>query len=59
MEQLGYGADYKYAHDFPGHFVQQQFMPDELKDTRVWQPQEQPAEAKLAERLRALWNGKY
>ena len=32
MKQLGYGDNYKYAHDYPGHFVKQQFLPDELKD---------------------------
>ena len=32
MKQLGYGDNYKYAHDYPGNFVRQQFLPDELKD---------------------------
>ena len=55
MKQLGYGDNYKYAHDYPGHFVKQQFLPDELKDRRLWEPQENAAEQKHAERMKALW----
>ena len=39
MKQLGYHDGYKYAHDYPGNFVNQQYMPDELKDTRLWHAQ--------------------
>ena len=46
MKQLGYGEKYKYAHDYPGNFVKQQFLPDELKDRRIWEPQLNPAEQK-------------
>ena len=55
MTDLGYGADYKYAHDYPGHFVEQQYMPDALKETRIWEPQENPAEEKVRERMKGLW----
>lgn len=55
MEELGYGKDYKYAHDFPGHFVQQQYLPDELIGTLIWEPQENAQEAKLKERMKLLW----
>jgi len=55
MDELGYGADYKYAHDYPGHFVKQQYMPDNLQGTSLWQPQENPAELKLQERMYKLW----
>ncbi len=48
MKQMGYGADYKYPHDFPGHFVQQQYLPDALTDTRFWHPADNPAESRLA-----------
>lgn len=58
MKDLGYGTDYKYAHDFPGHFVRQQYMPEQLNHPTIWQPQDNPAEARLAERLRALWTVK-
>ena len=56
MKELGYGADYKYSHDFPGHFVKQEYLPKELKDTHFWQPQSTPAEAKLKERQDKRWN---
>ena len=39
MKQLGYGKDYKYAHAYQGNFVQQQFLPDEVKGSRIWHPQ--------------------
>ena len=55
MTQLGYGKDYKYAHDFADHFVNQQYKPDELKNTALWQPQANAAEQKLAEHLKKLW----
>ncbi|MDR0976712.1 MAG: replication-associated recombination protein A [Prevotellaceae bacterium] len=58
MKQLGYGDNYKYAHDYAGHFVDQQFLPDELRDRRLWHAQDNPAEQKLAERMRALWGEK-
>ena len=55
MKQLGYGDNYKYAHDYPGNFVRQQFLPDELKDQRFWTPQDNAAERKHRERMQALW----
>lgn len=58
MEELGYGKDYKYAHDFPGHFVNQQYLPDALKDTLFWEPQQNAAEARHLERMKALWGEK-
>ena len=60
MDKLGYGADYKYAHDYAGNFVRQEFLPDSLSGTRFYTPNEQNAqEAKIAERMRALWGDKY
>ncbi|MBP3466376.1 MAG: replication-associated recombination protein A [Paludibacteraceae bacterium] len=59
MKQLGYGADYKYAHDYPGHFVEQQFLPDEIQGTSIWKPQENQSENKLLERLKMLWKGRF
>ncbi|MDE6171613.1 MAG: replication-associated recombination protein A, partial [Bacteroides sp.] len=55
MKQLGYGDSYKYAHNYPGHFVKQQFLPDELKDRRIWEPQPNAAEQKHKERMQMLW----
>ena len=60
MGDMGYGADYKYAHDYAGNFVRQEFLPDSLSGTRFYTPNEQNAqEAKIAERMRALWDDKY
>lgn len=56
MSELGYGTDYKYAHDYPGHFVNQQYMPDSVQGTQLWTPQPNPAEAKMASHLASLWN---
>ena len=60
MGDMGYGADYKYAHDYTGNFIRQEFLPDSLSGTRFYTPNEQNAqEAKIAERMRALWGDKY
>lgn len=57
MKSLNYGTEYKYAHDFPNHFVQQQYAPDKLKNKRIWYPQPNAAEQKLADYLKKLWDG--
>lgn len=59
MKQLGYGDGYKYAHDYPNHFVDQQYLPDELKDTRIWHPQQSPAEEKLHQRMSECWGKRF
>ena len=58
MADLGYAADYKYSHDYPGHFVEQQFLPDALKDSRFWEAQHFPNEEKLYKNINTLWKGK-
>lgn len=55
MEQLGYAKDYKYAHAYEGHFVRQQFLPDDAQSERFWHAQDNPAEKKLYERQVQLW----
>ena len=55
MAELGYGNTYKYPHDYPEHFTPQQYLPDALKNTDFWQPQDNDAERKLAERMRRFW----
>lgn len=59
MKQLGYGDNYKYAHDYPGHFVRQQFLPDELADRHIWTPQPNAAEQKHKERMQQLWGDRF
>lgn len=55
MDELGYGDGYKYAHDFPNHFVKQQFMPNALQGTQLWHAQGSPQEQKMAEWMKYLW----
>ncbi|MBQ4508427.1 MAG: replication-associated recombination protein A [Paludibacteraceae bacterium] len=55
MKELGYGEEYKYAHDYENHFVKQQYMPDELAGTRFWEAQGSPQEQRMAEWMRHLW----
>ena len=59
MKQLGYSDGYKYSHDFPGHFVVQQYMPDDLQTTRLWHAQHSPAEQKLYERMISCWRERF
>jgi len=59
MKQLGYGKDYKYAHAYEGHFVKQQFLPDEVKECRIWHPQDNAQEVKIKERMCSLWGERF
>lgn len=55
MKKLGYGNEYKYAHDYPGNFVRQQFRPDEIRDKRFWHPGSNQAETQMSQRQQARW----
>lgn len=55
LKELDYGKNYLYAHDYPGNFVRQQFMPDGLEGTAFWHPCDNPAEAKLSALQQARW----
>ena len=59
MKDLGYASGYKYSHDYPGHFVVQQFMPDSLRDTRIWEAQHSPSEDKLYRRMVECWGDRF
>lgn len=59
MKELNYGKEYHYAHDGANHFVEQQYLPDEIKQQSIWQPAENPAEQKQAEWLRKLWKNRF
>ena len=59
MKQLGYGKDYKYAHAYSGNFVNQQFLPDEVKNNRIWHPQNNAQEVKLKDRMQTLWGERF
>ncbi len=56
MKDMGYGHDYKYAHDYPEHFVVQQFMPDALGHPTLWHPADNAAEQRAAELQARRWN---
>ena len=55
MDELGYGKEYKYSHDFNGHFADQQYLPDNLKDKLYYRPSDQGREKDIRERLNRLW----
>ncbi len=59
MKELGYHDGYKYPHDYPGHFTEQQYMPDALTGERLWYGQHSPSEQKLYERMVALWGDRF
>ena len=60
MSDEGYGKDYKYAHDFAGNFVEQEFLPDSLSGKQFYHPNTGNAtEQRIAERMQQLWKGKY
>lgn len=55
MEELNYGKGYKYAHNYKNNFVKEDFRPKEVNQTPLWQGQANPAETKLMERMKVLW----
>lgn len=59
MKNLDYGKDYKYSHAYPGHFVEQEFMPKKAKNKRLYIPQANTSEMKILERLRSWWKKRY
>lgn len=59
MEQLGYHDGYKYAHDYPGHFVVQQYLPDDVKNQRIWHAQHSPMEEKLHQQMIDCWGDRF
>lgn len=59
MQELGYGDDYKYAHDYENNFVEQEFLPDEIKNTIFYEPQSNSRENQTKEFLKNRWKGKY
>ena len=59
MKDLGYGKDYLYAHDYPGNFVQQEFLPGELSNLKLYEPQDNKKEREIRQRLQDWWKNKY
>ncbi|MGD2033892.1 MAG: replication-associated recombination protein A [Bacteroidales bacterium] len=59
MKEIGYGKNYKYAHEFDNNFTDQNYLPESLSGTRLYTPQKNPSEQKFLERLKKLWNNRY
>ena len=59
MKGMGYGKGYKYPHDYPGHFVQSQYLPDELSDVRFYEPGDLGHEKKIKQRLKIWWGDRW
>ena len=55
MRSMGYGKGYRYSHDYPDHFVEQDFLPPSLKDRRYYQPSEEGSEKEINDRLKKWW----
>lgn len=58
MKELDYGKEYKYAHDYENNFVNQEYLPKELKNSRFWKPQSNSSESKMSELMHKLWGTK-
>ena len=59
MKELDYGKDYKYAHNFENNFVEQDYVPKEIKGHQFWRPQQNVSEMKIVEWLKKLWKNRY
>lgn len=59
MKEMNYGKDYKYAHQFEGNFVKQDFLPQQIGKVSIWKPQNNPAEVKMAASMQDLWKDRY
>ena len=59
MKELDYGKDYKYAHDFENNFVEDNFFPEQLKQKKFWEPQNNAAENKIVEWMKRLWKNRF
>jgi putative ATPase len=59
MKEIGYGAQYKYAHDFPDNFAHQEFLPEKISGTKLYDPGNNARENELRQRMKQLWKNKY
>ena len=59
MKEIGYGDKYKYAHDYAGNFVEQEFLPEEISNTRLFEPGNNQREIAQRQYLKKLWKEKY
>ena len=59
MKDLEYGVDYKYSHDYPDNFIAQEFLPEAVSGTRIYNPGKNPREQQFKETLKNRWKNKY
>jgi putative ATPase len=59
MKDLGYGEEYKYAHDYENQFAEQEFLPEKIKGTKLYNPGDNPKEKSIREFLKFRWKKKY
>ena len=59
MKELGYGEGYKYSHNYANNFIQQEFLPNEIKNTNFFEAGSSPKEQEVAQKIKKLWNEKY
>lgn len=59
MQDLDYGKNYKYAHDYQNNFTEQDYLPREIKGKSIWEPQQNATENKLKEFLKNLWKNRF
>lgn len=59
MKDIGYGVDYKYSHAYEGNFSEQEYLPDSLSGTKLYDPGNNPSENKMREKLKQNWKNKY
>ncbi len=59
MKKLDYGKGYQYPHDYPNHFIEENYLPDELKGTSIWEPGENSKEADIKRMMKSFWKDKY
>jgi len=59
MKELGYGKEYQYPHDHKEHFINEEYLPEELKNTKLWDPSDNPKEKDILKRMIQWWGDKY
>jgi putative ATPase len=59
MKEQGYSSGYKYAHDFPENFAEMEFLPKEIKGSKLYEPGQNARESDMRKRLKKLWKDKY
>jgi putative ATPase len=59
MKEIGYGNGYKYAHDYDNNFIQEEFLPKEIREYILYKPQDNQREKEIRQKLSSLWKGKY